>query len=277
LADAYSVLPDINPGASPSENIPKSNADARKALELDPSLAHPHAVLGGNEMEHEWDFAGGEAEYRKAFELDPNDATAHQWYSEDIGQIGGRGQEAIAEADRAHQLDPASPIIQLAVAEARLNLRQYDDAIAICTELVNANPTFAPAHRSLGKAYWGKRMYPQVIAEWTASGQLSGDSNESDFAAALAQGFRSDGWRGALRKAIDVRKLQRKTSYSSAYLIATLYGNLGDKDKAFEWLNIAYEQREEDMIGLETDFRLDPLRSDRRFAELVRKVGLPQQ
>jgi tetratricopeptide (TPR) repeat protein len=89
LADAYSVLPTY--GGTPSENIPKANTAARRALELDPTLAHPHAVLGSNEMEYDWDFAGGEAEYKKAFELDPNDATAHQWYAEDIGKIGGPG------------------------------------------------------------------------------------------------------------------------------------------------------------------------------------------
>ena len=113
LADAYSVLPSY--GGNPSENYPKSNAAARKALELDATLAHPHAVLGSNEMEYDWDFAGGEAEFKKAFELDPNDATAHQWYAEDIGWIGGREQEAIAEANRAHQLDPLSPIISMVV------------------------------------------------------------------------------------------------------------------------------------------------------------------
>src|SRR2546422_2942193 len=107
LADAYSELPTL--GGAPSEYYPKANAAARKALELDPTLARPHAVLGANEMEYEWDFAGGEAEYKKALELDPSDATAHAWYVWDIGKIGGREQEAFTEVNRAHQLDPLSP------------------------------------------------------------------------------------------------------------------------------------------------------------------------
>ena len=119
-------------------------------------------------------------------------------------------------------------------------------------------------------------MYPQVIEEWKAYGQLSGDRNESDFSSALEQGFRSTGWKGALAKGIEVRLDQRRTGYSSANRIAELYADLGDKDQAFRWLNIAYQERDFWMQGLKTNFLLDPLRSDPRFAELVRKVGLPQ-
>ena len=119
-------------------------------------------------------------------------------------------------------------------------------------------------------------MYPQVIEEWKAFGQLSGDPNESDFASAMEQGFRSAGWKGALTKGIETRQAQRKTGYSSAYKIATLYADLGDKDQAFRWLNTAYQERDWLLLGLKTDFSLDPIRSDPRFAELVRKVGLPQ-
>ncbi|HYN15880.1 MAG TPA: protein kinase, partial [Terriglobales bacterium] len=156
LADAYGVLP--NYGGNPSETYPKSNAAARRALELDPSLAHPHADLGSNEMEYDWDFVGGEAEYRKAFELDPNDATAHHWYADDIGRIGGREQEAIAEINRAHQLDPLSPIITATMGTVHIYVRQYDEAIEICKKLANENPTFARAHFCLAGAYWAKRM-----------------------------------------------------------------------------------------------------------------------
>ncbi len=274
LSDAYGDLPDF--GGTANEDYPKSNAAARKALELDSTLARPHASLGSNEMDYDWDFAGGEAEYKKAFELDPNDATAHQWYAHDIGFIGGREQEALAEVNRAHQLEPLSPSISFTVGEVHMRARRFDEAIAVCKKLANDDPTFAMAHSCLAHAYWGKRTYPQVIEEWKTYGELSGDRNESEFVSALEQGFRSGGWKGALSKGIEARLPQRKTGDSSAYRIAELYADLGDKERALQWLNTAYQERDGLLEGLKTDFLLDPLRSDPRFAELVQKVGLPQ-
>jgi serine/threonine protein kinase len=273
LADAYLNLASY--GGTPSEDYRKSNVAARRALELDASLAHPHAILGANEMEYEWDFARGEAEFKNALELDPNDATAHQWYAESIGSIGGREQEAISEANRAHQLDPLSPIISSVVGLIHIWARQYDEAIVVCKKLANDNSTFAMAHYCLAQAYWGKRMYSQVIEERKAIGQLSGDPNDSEFASAMEQGFRSAGWKGALTQCIETRQAQRRTGNSSAYWIAALYAELGDKDQAFRWLNSAYQERDSWLVGLKTNFQLDPIRSDPRFAELVRKVGLP--
>jgi TolB-like protein/predicted Ser/Thr protein kinase len=266
LADAYSVFPWF--GGTPSENYPKSNAAARKALELDATLARPHAVLGVNEMQYDWDFSGGDAEFKKAFELDPDDATIHQWYAENISVIGGREQEALAEATRAHQLDPLSPVISTTVGLIHIAARHYDKAIAACQQVANENPTFDRAHFCLTRAYWGKRMYPQLIEEWKAF--------ESDFASAMERGFRSGGWRLALTKGIEIRQAQRKTGYESAYQIAQFYADFGNKDQAFKWLNTAYQERDNRLEALKTDFLLDPLRSDIRFAELVRKVGLPQ-
>jgi len=274
LSDVYTVLPTY--GGNPSEAYPKSNAAARKALELDPTLAHPHAVLGGNYMEYDWDFAGGEAEYQKALELDPNDATAHQWYANDLGRIGGREQEALAEINRAHQLDPLSGIITKQIGDIHVMAQRFDDAITVCKKLAEENPTFAPPHYCLFYAYWGKGMYPQVIEEWKAYGQLSNDRNESEFASAMEQGSRSAGWKGALLKGLEVRLAERKTGYLPAYPIAELYAQLGEKDQAFQWLNIACQERDFLVDGLKTDFLLDPIRSDPRFTELVRKVGLPR-
>ncbi|MGH9500409.1 MAG: tetratricopeptide repeat protein [Terriglobales bacterium] len=274
LADDYSVLP--NYGGTPTEDYARSNAAARKALELDPTLAHPHAVLGENEMQYDWDFAGGEAEFKKAFALDPNDATAHQWYADDIGMIGGREQEAIAEVNLAHQLDPLSPIISRVTAGVFVWARRYDEAIAICQKLVNENPTFAVAHDCLAYGYWGKRMYPQVIEEWKTYSQLTGDPEESEFVSALEQGYRSAGWHGALGEGLKVLLARRKKSYASPVKIARFYTDMGEKEQAFQWLNTAYLEHDWLLIGLNTYFQFDPLRSDPRFAELVGKVGLPR-
>ena len=274
LADAYSVFPTY--GADPREAYPKSNAAARKALELDASLAHPHAVLADNEMEYDWDFDGSEAEYRKAFELDPNDATARHWHAHGIAEIGGKEQEAVSEATRAYQLDPLTPMTGETVGEVHVITRQFDEGIKVCNRVASDNPTFAVSHRCLAYAYWGKRMFPQAIEEFRTFGQLSGEKRDIDFAFAMGEGFRSAGWNGALTKAIEMRKAQRKTGYSSAYEIATLYSDLGHKDEAFRWLNTAYQEHDRYLLDLKTDFLLDPLRGDPRFAELVSKVGLPQ-
>lgn len=273
LADCYSVLPNF--GGNQNEDFPRSNAAARKALELDPSLAHPHAVLGSNEMQYDWDFSAGEAEFKKSFELDPNDATARQWYADDIGMIGGREQEALEEVNLAHELDPQSPVITRVAGGIHVWARRYDDAIATCGKLEEEDPSFAIGHECLYYAYWGKRMYPQAVAEWTEFARLSGYRDNVSLATASEQGFRSAGWKGALAKAIEFRQAQRKTGYSSALTIARLYADLGDKEQAFHWLDVAYQEHDWLLIGLNTYFQLDSLRSDPRFAELVRKVGLP--
>ena len=188
----------------------------------------------------------------------------------------GREQEAFTETNRAHQLDPLSPLIKVNVGYLHFRARQYDDAILECKKVANEDPTFAYTHVCLAQAYWAKHMYPQVIEEWKVYGQLSGQTGESAFASALEKGFRSSGWKGALSKGIEARQAQRKSRYASAYEIAVLYADLGDKDQAFRWLNTASQERDTYLYGLKTDFLLDPLRSDPRFAELVSKVGLPQ-
>lgn len=276
LADAYSVMPNF--GGSPSETYPKSNVAARKALDLDPTLAHPHAILGNNEIEADWDFIAGEAEFKKALELDPADATAHQWYAQNLALIGGREQEALAEANRAHQLDPMSPIIRESVGIVHIHARRYDDAISIFKKLASDEPTFAHVHHVAAVAYWAKRMYPQVLEEWKLWGQLSGNQSASEFAAALEQGFRSGGWDRALTEGIELRQGQRKAGYTdvSAYNIALLYAELGNRDQAFKWLDTAYREHNIELVKLKTDFLLDNLHTDSRFADLVHRVGLPE-
>jgi eukaryotic-like serine/threonine-protein kinase len=276
MADAYGVL--TNYGSDPNDVTPKASAAAERALELDPTLARPHAVLGYNKMLYDWNFSGGEAQFRRAFELDPSDATAHQWFSETLSYIGGRAQESIDEGNRARQLDPLSAIISFQQAQAYSIDRQFDKAIELYKKLIADNPNFAIAHWGLGRSYWAEHKYPQAIREFETDAQLEGDKNRVEYAAALDAGFRSGGWPSALRNGIEVSLAQRKakTGYISAYGIASLYADLGNKEHAFEWLNTAYQEHGHLLYGLRTDFAFDSLRSDPRYAELVRKIGLPQ-
>jgi hypothetical protein len=121
-------------------------------------------------------------------------------------------------------------------------------------------------------------MYPQAIKELGIYAKLSDLRDTSEIASAMEQGFRSAGWKGALTRRIEILLARRKTgyAYASPYRIASLYAGLGDKEQAFRWLNIAYQEHDWQLEGLNSDFYIDPLRSDPRFAALVRKVGLPQ-
>jgi tetratricopeptide (TPR) repeat protein len=274
LARVYALLPDY--GDSPAEDHPKAMALARRALELDPTLSEPHAVLGGQMMALDWDFAGGVAEFKKAVALDPNDAQVHYRYAVNISIVGGMEPVALAEINRAHELDPLRRDISVWVGSVYTYARRFDEAIVACKKVANDNPSFADAHDCLASAYWGKKMYPQVIEEYKIEDQLSHD----DFASALVQGFGSGGWPGALRKCTETllakRKSQPSSSYGTAYQIAQCYADLGDKDQAFQWLDTALQEHDENLTGLQTDFVFDPIRSDPRFAELVRIVGLPR-
>jgi tetratricopeptide (TPR) repeat protein len=247
LADSYAIMPEY--GGNPSESISKANAAARKALELDSTLARPHAVLGHIKYLHDWDFAGGEAELKKAIELDPNDATPHQWYAESLFWLGGREGEALSEITHAYQLEPLSLIIGRDFGADHIFIRQYDEAIAICSKLADEHPTFSTAHSCTAEAYWRKRMYSQAIEEYKVESQISGDRDESEYVSAMEKGFQSGGWQGALARGIEVLKEQRKTGYSSAYWIASSYAELRDKEHAFDWLNTAFQEHEEYLLG----------------------------
>ncbi len=275
LADVYSVM--IAYGSDPNEVTPKADAAAKKALELDPTLAHPHAILAASRMEYYWDFSGGESEYRKAFALDPSDATAHQWFSEDLSFIGGRSQESIDEAARARQLDPLSPIIDDSQGLAYSLARQYDKGDEILREGIRENPAFGKLHSDLAASYWDEHKYPEAIQEYKTAAELMGDKGSAEFASALDAGFRVGGLQGALRKAIEVSIAARnaKSRYVSSFELANLYAQLGEKDRSFDWLNAAYQEHDFMLVSLRTSYGLDSLRSDPRYAELVRKIGLP--
>jgi tetratricopeptide (TPR) repeat protein len=140
----------------------------------------------------------------------PTTLTAHQWYATDIASIGGREQEALAEINRARQLDPLSVTISRQLADIHIQARRYDEAITICKKLAEENPTFVGAHGSLVDAYRAKRMYPQIIEELKVIARLTGSRKAVEFSSAIERGFRSGGWKSALMKGIEIRKLNAK-------------------------------------------------------------------
>jgi serine/threonine protein kinase/Tfp pilus assembly protein PilF len=273
LADAYSIAP--NYGGDPNDSYPKSNAAARKALELDPTLGHPHAVLGSNYFEHDWDFAGGEAEWKKAFQLAPDDATAHQWYAEDMAAVGGHEDEAVASVDRAHELDPSSPVIVTDRGMVRLWVHRYDEGIDICKKAAAENPNFLRAHTCLFEGYVAKKMFPEAIQEQKEIARLTGARVDAERFEAADSGYKAGGWKEAVRRVTALMITERKTQYVSACVIAQNYAKLDEKEQAFQWLDTCWRERDIGMLALKSRSEYDPLRSDPRFAELVKKVGLP--
>jgi serine/threonine-protein kinase len=183
------------------------------------------------------------------------------------------------EAALACQLDPLSPIIGSAQGGVYVDDRQFEKAIEIYKKVIADNPAFGHAHDGLANAYWALHKYPETIQESAMAARLLDDKNGVEVAAGLDAGFRSRGWPAALQRAVAVSIAQRKAKagfYVSPYQIAELYAELGDKEHAFEWLATAYQEHDTDLIRLRTDYAMDPLRADPRYAELVRKIGFPQ-
>jgi serine/threonine protein kinase/tetratricopeptide (TPR) repeat protein len=277
MAESYDVLAYY--GVDPNETLPKAKAAADKALELDPTLARPHALLGIAKMGYYWDFAGGEADFQKAFELDPDDATAHQWHAEMLSYLGGHSEQAVEEANRAYELDPLSPIIRFALSEVYFRNRDFGKALEVSTQLQADNPNFPVAAYGSSWAYWGMKKYRESIQAWQTYAKMTGSDNLREAADALDAGYRAGGLPEGLRRVIPVYTAEyvAKKNPEVPYWLARAYADLGDKDNAFKWLDVAFGERNIWLMGLRTDAEFDVLHSDPRWAELIRRIGLPPE
>ncbi len=270
MADAYVQL-GYGGHLTPAETFPKARAAAERALELDSSLAEPHASLGFCDLYYEWDWAAADREFRTALALNPNYATAHEWYSLFLAAVG-RLEEAQAHSQRAVELDPLSvPIASTAGWIAHYGGKQDEaerrlkDAIAMDT----LNPL---AHLYLGRVFQSQGKNADAIAEYERLGALR---NWVPTVAGMgyveaAMGNR----RGGLRALAQLDSM-RRTTYVTAYGVALVYAALGDKDRAFAYLDRAVKERTHWLVWLRRDFRWAPLRADPRFEEIARRVGLP--
>ena len=270
LADANSLLADYT-GTLPRESYGNARDAALKALELDPHLAEGHTSLAYVKMYYYWDWPGVEAGYQRATELNQNYATAHQWYSEYLAAMG-RFDEALAEIRRAREIDPLAPVINAGEVWILYFARRYDEAIDAGKKLQETNPDFAEINEYLKRCYDQVGRYREAITARQMRRKLVGiDSTESPALkrAAAATGHETY-WRSRLEQEIDDAK--REPPYP--FDMAEIYAQLGDKDEAFEWLEKAYERRTYLMMYLKVAPNLDPLRSDPRFDDLLRRTGL---
>jgi TolB-like protein/DNA-binding winged helix-turn-helix (wHTH) protein/Tfp pilus assembly protein PilF len=271
LADTYALLGDWQYAVmTPKEAFPKAKSAAIRALELDNALGEAHNSLAFVLDGFDWDLDSGGKEFRRAIELNPGYATAHHWYAWHLSLLG-RYDEAIAEMRKAENLDPLSLIINSDLAELLVLAHSYDESIQQSRKTIEMDPNFALAHNQLAQAYLQKHIYGEAIAEMQKAVQLSGGSPTcvSNLARAyVASGKRTE----AVQLLSDLRR-RSNSSYSNASEIAMIYASLGETDEAMNWLARGYEERFNPGVLLRPGF--DPLRSDRRFQTLVRRVGLP--
>src|SRR5579862_8997218 len=271
-ADTYALLGDWQYAVMiPKEAFPKAKAAAMKALELDSTLGEAHNSLAFVLDGYDWDFDGAGKEFRRAIELNPGYATAHHWYAWHLSLLG-QYHQAIDEMRKAENLDPLSLIINTDLAELLLLAHSYDESILQSRKTIEMDPNFALAHNQLAQAYLQKRMYEEAVAELKTAVQLSGGSPA--FVANLARADVASGKRNEAVKLLADLKKRSNPGYSNASEIAMIYAALGNSDQAMAWLDKSYEQRFNPGVLLRPGF--DPIRSDPRFHELERRIGLPQ-
>ncbi len=271
LADSY-VLQSLWGNTSSRESNSKARDAAEKAMVLDEMLAGPHAALGLIKEQYDWDWIGAEREFLRAIKLNPNYATAHQWYGEFLVFMG-RTEESLKAFRRAKELDPLSPIINTQVGYPYYCARQYDAAIVEFKEALELEPNFAPALNYLARSYQSKGMNDEAMATFHKAVEHSGGSPVMK--ARLGWAYAKVGKTAEARRILRELEDEAKTRYVPACLIAALYVGLGDIERAFVWLDKAFQERDVLLLTLNIESHLDPLRSDRRFQDLVRRVGLP--
>jgi serine/threonine protein kinase/TolB-like protein/Tfp pilus assembly protein PilF len=271
LAVAYVLLFDRG-WISNDEASPKIRSAAQRAIELDPTLAEPHAALAVLREQADWDWAGAEAEYRKAIGLNPNDATSHHWYSTLLTNLG-RSKEALAENEKALALDPASPQMNANHAGILKDMHRYDDALAELNRLIAANPEFPVYYGIRGSVYWHLGNQEASVADWAMEMKKNG---RPEWAEAFAAGYRKAKLKGACAAVIEVLKNEKQREYVSPTEIERYYALMGDRDHTFEWLEKAYAERSGRMEYIEVEDFLEPFHSDPRYIDLLRRMGLPQ-
>ena len=269
-AAAYSGLSDALLGeiftGTPADKVrERATLGAQKAIELDPFSAEGHNSLGGIREFWNWDWAAAEQEYKRAIELNQNFVAGHQDYAMFLA-LQGRFEQAIAEAQRSQELDPLSPFVRTTFCLDLRLARRYAEAVEKCQQALELDPNFSHAHGNLVNIYIAIGKNEQAVEEYekaTKSGKPPAEIAE------IRQAFGQGGIKGFWRK-----RLEESKKEGDEFNIAALYSLLGERDQAMLWLDKAYRQRSPMMEFLKEDSEFDNLRSDPKFRELLRRVGL---
>jgi serine/threonine protein kinase/tetratricopeptide (TPR) repeat protein len=244
---------------------------AARALEIDDTLAEAHAVLGNIRL-IEGNWSGSEKAFIRARELNPHYKRFHLDYAHYL-RLMKRFEESVAESKRVLENDPLSVLYNRQLAVALYFARRYDEAIEQCLKTLELEPGMPTAYFWLAKSYEQKGLYDQAVEAWLKTGQFSNHGPEAE--AALREAYAESGWMGFWRKALELRKTRTKAENSDHYSIARDYARLGERDRAFASLEKGYEQHDlYVLIWLNCDPFWDNLRSDPRYANLVRRMNL---
>jgi len=270
LAEAY-TLSSYYSAVPPRETFPKAKAAAEKALEIDDTLVEALTTQAYVKFIYDWDFPAAEKDFLKAFELNPNYAPARFWYGECLIYLG-RFVEGIAQINRAQQLDPLSLVYSSNLGWAYHIARQDDQAITQLQKVLESDRSFHMAYFYLGMAYESKGMYKEAIAAYEKSRDLSGGyPGITGLGHAYAVSGRRD---EALKIVAQMESDAKQSNRIRATAFSIIFAGLNDRDKAFEWLEKAYEQRYEGVIFVKVQPYYDNLRSDPRYYELLKRIGL---
>ena len=270
LADSYNLMASYStkPLATP---FLRAKATALKALSLDDKLAEAHAALAAVKLWREFDWEGAERGFRKAIEMDPSYSTAHLWLALYLAAMD-RMDEGLSEVRLALKLDPLSRVINLNLSRILHFARQFDDAIKQCRKTIDMYPDYLIAHRRLGMSYGEKGMFDEAEAEFKKALAIS--ENESETMSARAYAHAGAGRTEDARKILDRLTELAKKSYVSPYSLARIHIGLDQIDEAFECLEKTHQERHGILTYLKVEPIFDRLRSDSRYSELLRKMGL---
>ena len=268
LADAYIQMVNLD-AMRPEEGFPKAKAAALRALQLNDTLAEAHASLAMIKLAYDWDWTGAETEFRRSLALDPAYATAWNWYSQYLW-AAGRADEAVRGVTRAQELEPQSIAVLINAGGLSLLRHQPDQAIEHFRRVLELDQRYVPAWKGLSKAYAQQAKPREAEAAFQKAVELA----NVPAAAQVKEKFAAWSRTGDQRYLLNKLSMVWKQKYVRASYIARLYADLGDKERAIEWLEKAYIERDSNILFLKTDHSWDSLRADPRFASIAHRVGL---